>query len=368
MVTTEVGEMKRVSMQRVSVTAAQPPALHRQLTRANRVAQASLSSGRWLLATCWKQLKAALCCCKATHLRLRNKSTHATAFSKNVDGPWHNGVDGKQAAAVTDPPNGSKHTVVTIEEPQRQQEEEEAASEDLDNSTVQGDGEYVINPRLTIVFRDVWVADRSMDKGMAQWLISTAQGLCQGSRGSTSVDSLEGKEEVHVRSAAEARLDAAAAAGVKFIVPGVSGRFAHSQLHAIMGPSGCGKTTLCKALAGRLPTSRFSADIRVLCSSAADGFATSSELAMAGSWSACAVACNISHMMGFVPQFDLLHETLTVRVRVAPAAGAVVDVRCLFVCFALMHILAACPAPLCAAVTPARACAFAKPVRASICM
>jgi energy-coupling factor transporter ATP-binding protein EcfA2 len=34
---------------------------------------------------------------------------------------------------------------------------------------------------------------------------------------------------------------------------GVSGRFAHSRVHAVMGPSGCGKTSLCTLLAGKLP-------------------------------------------------------------------------------------------------------------------
>lgn len=55
-------------------------------------------------------------------------------------------------------------------------------------------------------------------------------------------------------------------------------------------------------------------DIRVLCSSAADSFQSQTELVMAeAAFGASATSCNISHMTGFVPQFDLLHESLTVR-------------------------------------------------------
>ena len=42
------------------------------------------------------------------------------------------------------------------------------------------------------------------------------------------------------------------------VLQGVSGRFAHSHLHAVMGPSGCGKTSLCTLLAGKLPRTRVS--------------------------------------------------------------------------------------------------------------
>ena len=109
-----------------------------------------------------------------------------------------------------------------------------------------------------------------------------------------------------------ARLDAAAAAGAYFIVPGVSSRFDHSQLHAIMGPSGCGKTTLCRALAGRLPMSRVCGNVNMLCSSAADGFRSESELVVCDSLGECNASHELCQTTGFVPQFDLLHETLTV--------------------------------------------------------
>jgi hypothetical protein len=73
------------------------------------------------------------------------------------------------------------------------------------------------------------------------------------------------------------------------------------------------KTTLCKALAGRLPVNRICGDVRLLCSSAADAFQAEVELTAAGTAGGAAAACNISQMTGFVPQFDQLHETLTVR-------------------------------------------------------
>ena len=73
-----------------------------------------------------------------------------------------------------------------------------------------------------------------------------------------------------------------------------------------------GKTTLCKALAGRVPRNHMVGDVRVLCSSAADNFRAEVELTAAGTAGSAATACNISNMTGFVPQFDQLHETLTV--------------------------------------------------------
>jgi hypothetical protein len=202
-------------------------------------------------------------------------------------------------------------------------------SEGTDDDTDSVSGEYVINPRLTLVFRDVWVADRPIGEGLLRKARRQLQGLCcptsdysdpnsshtskWAAGGASKVCELSG----HSLSASKqadifTKLETAAAAGAHFIVPGVSSRFAHSQLHAIMGPSGCGKTTLCKALAGRLPQSRMCGDVRLLCSSAADGYKAEVELTAAGSAGSAAAACNISNMTGFVPQFDQLHETLTV--------------------------------------------------------
>eukprot|EP00775_Hariotina_reticulata_P007451 gene7451-7661_t len=188
------------------------------------------------------------------------------------------------------------------------EEEEGDADDALSTSTSEG-GEYQINPRLTLVFRDVWVSDRSMNPSLPKKAFQSLQACCK--LPGKQCDVSRGKQG-SPWSIAEARLEAAATDGAKFIVPGVGGKFAHSQLHAIMGPSGCGKSTLCKALAGRLPMSRVSGDIRVVCSSAADGFQSQSELAMAGCQASCSLRLDIANMTGFVPQFDLLHETLTV--------------------------------------------------------
>jgi len=183
-------------------------------------------------------------------------------------------------------------------------------------------GDYSINPRLTLVFRDIWVADIPIEEGLVRKTRQRVQGLCAkghspgraNSYGSSGQFDSSGHPACNKAALASmyAKLEGAAAAGAHFIVPGVSSCFAHSQLHAIMGPSGCGKTSLCKALAGRLPESRMCGDVRVLCSSAADGFQAAVELTAAGSVGSAAAACNISQMTGFVPQFDQLHESLTV--------------------------------------------------------
>lgn len=190
------------------------------------------------------------------------------------------------------------------------------------SSTDEPCGDYSINPRLTLVFRDVWVADLPIEEGLVRKIRQQVQGLCgKGhSQGGANSYGFSGQFDSSSHPACNkaalanmyAKLEGAAAAGAYFIVPGVSSCFAHSQLHAIMGPSGCGKTTLCKALAGRLPQSRMCGDVRVLCSSTADGFQAAVELTAAGSLGSAAAACNISHMTGFVPQFDQLHESLTV--------------------------------------------------------
>jgi hypothetical protein len=116
-----------------------------------------------------------------------------------------------------------------------------------------GDGaeEFVINPRLTLVFRDVWVADIPIAESLAHKARRRALGLCQkdcpqgsdfsyidsGTVDCSSSSSRFGSRQEEMY----AKLEAAAASGAFFIVPGVSSRFPHSQLHAIMGPSGCGE-------------------------------------------------------------------------------------------------------------------------------
>lgn len=110
--------------------------------------------------------------------------------------------------------------------------------------------EFVINPRLTLVFRDVWVADIPIEESLAHKAKRRVLGLCRkecpeaaelsyvhgsGVSGSSGRRCRSRQEEMY------AKLEEAAASGAFFIVPGVSSRFPHSQLHAIMGPSGCGE-------------------------------------------------------------------------------------------------------------------------------
>jgi hypothetical protein len=121
-----------------------------------------------------------------------------------------------------------------------------------------GEAEYLINPRLALLFSDVWVAGGAISGGLRQRLVCTAKRVCCGSGTKTSDDFEEGAVDGKGAAAADVdkaglqrkqqcNLDAAAAAGAYFIVPGVSSYFAHSQLHAIMGPSG-----LCVCLAAWL--------------------------------------------------------------------------------------------------------------------
>jgi hypothetical protein len=118
----------------------------------------------------------------------------------------------------------------------------EAASSD-DSSE-----EYVINPRLTLVFRDVWVADIPIEEGWVRGTKRRLLGLCRkdssnrDGHSSSAHSAQAGSSSSGRNSSAQretvAKLQAAAAEGAFFIVPGNSSRFTHSQLHAIMGPSG----------------------------------------------------------------------------------------------------------------------------------
>ena len=171
---------------------------------------------------------------------------------------------------------------------------------------------FVINPRLSLVFSDVWVADRSIEPGLS-CKVRKGFGRLRGTISSLRSEGSSHIQDEPIDCPVTARLYAAAADGAFFIVPGVSSRFDHSQLHAIMGPSGCGKTTLCRALAGRLPMNRVCGNISVFCSSAEDGFRSESELVVSDSSGASTASRDLSQTTGFVPQFDLLHETLTVR-------------------------------------------------------
>lgn len=73
-------------------------------------------------------------------------------------------------------------------------------------------------------------------------------------------------------------------------------------------------------------------DVKVLCSSAADNFKAEVELTAAGTAESAATACNISHMTGFVPQFDQLHESLTV-------SGALMKLPGLQLCVSLTGLV-----------------------------
>lgn len=78
------------------------------------------------------------------------------------------------------------------------------------------------------------------------------------------------------------------------VLDGVTGRFEEGKMVAVMGPSGCGKTTFLNTLCGKATYGRRSGTILIN-----DGEIGRIE--------------ELKKVMGFVPQDDVVHETLTVR-------------------------------------------------------
>jgi hypothetical protein len=79
--------------------------------------------------------------------------------------------------------------------------------------------QYSISPKLTLVYKDVFVADKPLKKGLR----STLSGLCQR-RGKMTTGDEQHSEDAAAAAAGAAKsgpdMDAAAAAGATFIVPG----------------------------------------------------------------------------------------------------------------------------------------------------
>ncbi|KXZ52790.1 hypothetical protein GPECTOR_8g178 [Gonium pectorale] len=86
------------------------------------------------------------------------------------------------------------------------------------------------------------------------------------------------------------------------ILDHVSGDFPHSHLHAIMGPSGSGKSSFITALIGKAGGGVITGSVMVWkCTSQDD------ELGQPCMWE------EIRYLTGFVPQDDVVHDTMTVR-------------------------------------------------------
>ncbi|KAG2453490.1 hypothetical protein HYH02_001711 [Chlamydomonas schloesseri] len=86
------------------------------------------------------------------------------------------------------------------------------------------------------------------------------------------------------------------------ILDHVSGDFPHSHLHAIMGPSGSGKSSFITALIGKAGGGAITGNVTVWkCDSQEDELGTP------------CVFEEIRYLTGFVPQDDVVHETMTVR-------------------------------------------------------
>jgi ABC-type multidrug transport system ATPase subunit len=80
----------------------------------------------------------------------------------------------------------------------------------------------------------------------------------------------------------------------KKILNGVTGRLRAGRMTAIMGPSGCGKSTFLSALTNRIR----------------DGGKTLGSITINGQ---ARPLLSIQHLVGFVPQEDIMHRDLTVR-------------------------------------------------------
>ncbi|MEW5318601.1 MAG: hypothetical protein WDW38_009812 [Sanguina aurantia] len=90
----------------------------------------------------------------------------------------------------------------------------------------------------------------------------------------------------------------------------VSGSFPHSHLHAIMGPSGCGKSSLLSLFSGKPLNTVLSC-----------GKVEVQQYQAGVSWGEAKPLSDIRYLVGFVPQDDILHESLTVLENLEYAAA-----------------------------------------------
>lgn len=97
----------------------------------------------------------------------------------------------------------------------------------------------------------------------------------------------------------------------KRVLSDVTGIFPHSQMHAIMGPSGSGKTTFMTTLCGKASYGIMDGTVDMLLYKLRKATRVKDELPVPHSFD------SLRYITGFVPQEDIVHETLTVRENLA---------------------------------------------------
>jgi hypothetical protein len=268
----------------------QPAGGHRHyLTeKATQLAAAPIHTGKkvigWAWALAFKQelieKKSEITMKFSGRLSRTAQSSRASLGAGDVVSPADAGdtANSKEAAAVPPAGKAGSHTVVTISgssddaatspaahgvtmpqppKQQQQQQQQQPMLASLDSlEAAEAENEYTINPRLTLVFKEVWVSDRGVDRdGFGHWVVDQMQSVCccSSSADSTRDDSVEegGKEQSSVKGGGgssssstgkknrslhkslkerlalqeelaelDEQLNAAAAAGAKFIIPG----------------------------------------------------------------------------------------------------------------------------------------------------
>jgi hypothetical protein len=265
-----------VEVHRVDWKQPQPAGAHRHyLTqKATEVAAVPLHTGKKVIGWAWALAFKREIIQKKSELTMKFSGRHSSVAQSSQASLGAGGDTAETSADVAVAPAAGKqgsHTVVTISggsssdsaapgvtvpQPSKQQQQPLLASMDS-MVAAEAENEYTINPRLTLVFKEVWVSDRGVDRdGFGHWVVDQMQSCitCGGSKctspknasnsgrgmangkgqpddksksGSGSGDGKSTRKSFKARLALQEelaeldeQLDAAAAAGAKFIIPG----------------------------------------------------------------------------------------------------------------------------------------------------
>jgi hypothetical protein len=281
---------------RVNWQQPQPAGAHRHyLTdKASQLAAAPIHTGKKFILWAWAHAFKRELAEKKSEITMKfngrlsstARTSQASLGAGDTASPGDTGDagNGAAAAAAAGADMAGSHTVVTISgssdgsgsgsgaaapdvTPLQQQQQQQQLLASLDSlEAAEAENEYTINPRFTLVYKEVWVSDRGVDRdGFGQWVVDTVKNAacCDGSGGKTSAHLLDNSSSAHASEAVkqsakeggkgqissssssskdrsmrrsmkerlaqqdklaelDKQLDAAAAAGAKFIIPGES--------------------------------------------------------------------------------------------------------------------------------------------------